>query len=172
MSVAGEKEQDTLAFLLLIPDERPAILFNKWLGPLWRNWPVLAIAYLGVLLGGGAGLFSPGTALYLVLLPWPFLLMLSATALFLSVLCRRVLFANIVLIALLATLLLLHFAAQAWLGDVMLFYLTLLFDTSLAEFKQIPTRLASQVAVCEQGVFLLAAALCGWLAMRRFRSVV
>src|SRR5439155_6135033 len=46
MSVAGEQEQATLVFLLMIPDERPQILFHKWLGPLWRNWPILAIAYL------------------------------------------------------------------------------------------------------------------------------
>jgi ABC-type transport system involved in multi-copper enzyme maturation permease subunit len=170
LTVAGEKEQDTLAFLLLIPDERPAILFNKWLGPLWRNWPVLAIAYLGVLLGAAGGLFSLRTTLILALFPWPLLLMLSAVALFLSVLCRRVLFANIVLIGLLASLLLLHSAAQAWLGDVVLFYVTLLFDTSLAELKQIPTQLAAQVALCEQAAFVAAAGLCGWLALRRFRT--
>jgi ABC-type Na+ efflux pump permease subunit len=171
MSVAGEKEQDTLAFLLLIPDERPTILFNKWLGPLWRNWSVLAIAYLGVLMGLGGGLFSLRTTLCLLLLPWPFLLMLAALALCLSVVCRRVLFANIVVIAFLATLLLLHFAAEAWLGDVALFYLTFLFDTSLAEFKQIPTQLATRIALCEQGMFVLTAVLLGGLALRRFRTV-
>ena len=55
--------------------ERPAILVNKWLGPLWRNWPVLAIAYLGVLFGLTSGVYLPHTALLLVLMPWPPLLM-------------------------------------------------------------------------------------------------
>ncbi len=171
MSVAGEKEQDTLVFLLLIPDERPAILFNKWLGPLWRNWPVLAISYLGVLLGLAGGLYSLRTALAMVLLPWPLLLMLSALALWLSVACRRVLYANIILIGCLGALLVAHVAAWAWLGNVVLFYVTLLFETTLAEFTQISWAQALWFALGEQALFLLVAAACAGLALRRFRSV-
>ena len=170
MSVAGEKEQDTLVFLLLIPDERPAILFNKWLGPFWRNWPVLAIGYLGVLLGLACGVYSPRTALTMVLFPWPLLLLLSTLSLWLSVLCRRVLFANIVLIASLAVLLIVHVAAAAWLGNVVLLYVTVLFETSLAEFARIPREQALLLALGEQVTFLLLAGACAALAFRRFRT--
>ena len=78
---------------------------------MWRNWPILAIGYLGVLLGLGCGLYSVGTALFMCLFPWPFLLMLSFLALCLSVLCRRVLFANIALVGFLLVLFIGHIVA-------------------------------------------------------------
>ena len=53
MCVAGERERHTLDFLLLLPAERRDVLFYKWLGPIWKNWPILAIAYLGLLLAAG-----------------------------------------------------------------------------------------------------------------------
>jgi ABC-type transport system involved in multi-copper enzyme maturation permease subunit len=169
MSVAGEKEGDTLDFLLIIPEERPRILYYKWLGPLWRNWPVLAIGYLGILLGWGLGVYSWTTAVTLALLPCPLLLMLSTLALWLSVLCRRVLHANIILIVFLAVLLIAHVAAWAWLGNAVLFYVMLLFETSLEEFTHIPRAQAIYLALGEQTLFLMVAAACTWQALRRFR---
>jgi ABC-type transport system involved in multi-copper enzyme maturation permease subunit len=171
MTVAGEKEQDTLVFLLLIPEERPRILFYKWLGPFWRNWPVLAISYLGVLLGLGFGLYSLWTALLLVLFPWPFLLMLSALALCLSVLCRRVLYANIVLVAFIAALVIAHVAAAGWSSDLAIFYVTQLFEANFREFSEAAYDRAQLLAVAEQTGFLFLAAACGALALRRFRAV-
>ncbi len=171
MSVAGEKEQVTLDFLLLIPDERRAILLYKWLGPFWRNWPVLAIAYLGVLLGLGCGLYSARAALMMLLLPWPLLLMLSAVALGLSVTCRRVLFANLMLMAGVAVLVVAHVAASAWMGNVLVHYLALLFETTFAEFTRVPWEQAFVLALGEQVVFLLIAATGAAVAYRRFRRL-
>jgi ABC-type transport system involved in multi-copper enzyme maturation permease subunit len=171
MSVAGEKEQDTLDFLLIIPDERPAILYHKWLGPFWRNWPVLAVAYLGVLLGCGCGVFSLRTVIALLLLPWPSLLLLSTLALWLSVRCRRVLVANLILIGCLAALLVAHVAAWSWLGDVVRFYFILVFEANLHDFAAASRDVAFWLALGQQAAFLLVAAACGALALRSFRTV-
>src|SRR5207249_2004351 len=94
-TVVREREMNTLDFLLLLPVDRFEILYCKWLGAVWRPWPCLVPAYSGVLLGMVCGLFAPYTAVLLVLLPWPLLLMLSFLGLFLSVWCRRVLSANL-----------------------------------------------------------------------------
>jgi ABC-type transport system involved in multi-copper enzyme maturation permease subunit len=77
MSVAGEREHGTLQTLLMVPNDRTQILFSKWIGPLWRNWPILGIAYLGVILGLACGLYGFWAALLLIALPIPPLLMLS-----------------------------------------------------------------------------------------------
>lgn len=169
LSVAGEQEQATLVFLLLIPDERPTILFNKWLGPLWRNWPILAIAYLGVLFGAVAGLYSPVTALILAVFPWPPLLMLSFLGLLLSAVCRRVLVANILMVAFLGLLLIAHVAAFGWIGDLLPFYVALLFETPLGEFSKITWLQGYLLAAGEQLLFLLIAIACCLLAFRSFQ---
>jgi ABC-type transport system involved in multi-copper enzyme maturation permease subunit len=170
LSVAGEREQDTLVFLQLIPESTRAILFFKWLGPLWRNWPILAIGYLGVLLGMGCGLYSVRTALFMCLLPWPFLLMLSFLALCLSVLCRRVLFANIGLVGFLLVLFIGHIVAAGHIGVVFPFYLALLFETHLRDLTNFPWMFALVMACCQQCAFLALASLCGCLAFWRFQK--
>lgn len=126
MTVAGEREQATLTFLLSIPDERREILFAKWLGPWWRNWPILAICYLGVLLGLGSGICDWQGTLFLIVAPWPMLLMLGGLALWLSVLCRRVLYANIAVVAFLGILVLAHVAVGKPIVAIGAYYLYLL----------------------------------------------
>jgi ABC-type transport system involved in multi-copper enzyme maturation permease subunit len=169
LSVAGEQEQATLVFLLLIPDDRPKILFNKWLGPRWRNWPILAIGYLGVLFGYVCGLFSTKTFLILTLAPWPALLMLSFLALLLSVVCRRVLFANMGMVTFLGLLLVAHVAAFGWIGDLAPFYVSMLFETPLGEFTRITFEQGVLMAVGQQALFLFVATACALVAFRRFQ---
>lgn len=168
MSVAGEREHDTLVFLLLIPDERRRILFAKWIGPLWRNWPILAIALLGPLLGLACGLYPVTTALALLLLPVPLALMLSGVALLLSVLCRRVLFANFGLIGFIAALVLVHVAGARYLGPLLSYYVALAFDVSANTFVQTDYGPVRLLALYEQSAFLAVAALCLTIAFWRF----
>jgi ABC-type transport system involved in multi-copper enzyme maturation permease subunit len=168
MSVAGEREQDTLVFLLLIPEDRRRILFTKWLGPLWRNWPVLAIAYLGALIGLAGGVYRPPTALALLLFPWPMLLMLTLVALWLSVLCRRVLFANMAVVGLLVGLIVAHIAAAPYLMPGLAFDLALLTGKPLSTFTDVSWSYACCVGLGEQAIFLSLALVAGILAWRRF----
>jgi ABC-type transport system involved in multi-copper enzyme maturation permease subunit len=169
MSVAGEREQDTLVFLLLTPAERSGILFTKWLGPFWRNWPVLALVNLGVLLGLACGLYGPLTALYLVLLPWPVLLMVGTLGLFLSVICRRVLLANIALVGFLGLILLAHIIAREQTVLILSFHADVISEGSLWEVTQdLDWDEAMLFALGELAVFLLTAACFGVLAFRLF----
>ncbi|MCI0378538.1 MAG: ABC transporter permease subunit [Gemmataceae bacterium] len=170
LSVAGEREQDTLVFLLLIPESRTAILWHKWLGPLWRNWPLLAVAYLGVLFGLACGIYSAGTALILFAFPWPWLFLISLVALLLSVLCRRVLIANLCLIGFLVLLLLGHVAGQRFIGIVFPFYASILFETNLLSLlRDVSWSETMWKALAHQGAFLLVAGVCGLLAFWRFQ---
>ena len=171
LSVAGEREQDTLVFLRLIPESARSILLFKWLGPLWRNWPILAVGYLGVLMGLGCGLYSLGTALLMILLPWPFLLMLSFLALLLSVCCRRVLFANVCLVGFLLLLILGHIVGAGTIGLVFPYYTALLFETRLSgEYRDFPWKQAFAWACVQQSAFLTLAGGCGCLAFWRFQK--
>jgi ABC-type transport system involved in multi-copper enzyme maturation permease subunit len=160
MSVAGEREQGTLTFLLTISDERRTILFAKWLGPWWRNWPILAICYLGVLLGFGSGLYDWKGTLFLLAAPWPFLLMLGGLALWLSVVCRRVLFANIALVGFLGILLLTHIAAGKSTLIVLAYYLVLLGAQAELALLGGDTLSALTITLAQQGIFLTLAAAC------------
>jgi ABC-type transport system involved in multi-copper enzyme maturation permease subunit len=169
LCVAGEREQDTLVFLQLIPEERGRILFFKWLGPLWRNWPILAIAYLGVLLGLGCGLYSPRTALVMCVFPWPFLLMLSFLSLCLSVCCRRVLFANMALAGFLLVLVVGHIVAVSHIGILFPYYAAILFEDQLRELQNFPWSRAFALACFQQSAFLTLASGCGLLAFWRFK---
>ncbi len=168
--MAGEREQDTLVFLQLIPESARAILFFKWLGPLWRNWPILAIGYLGVFLRLACGLFSLRTGLILLLLPWPFLLMLSFLALCLSVVCRRVLFANIALVSFLLLLLIGHIVAFHQIGVIFPYYMAIVFDTRLSDFHEFPWTRAMVLAVGQQTAFLTLGVACASLAFFRFEK--
>jgi ABC-type transport system involved in multi-copper enzyme maturation permease subunit len=171
MSVAGEREQDTLTFLLLIPEERRSILWAKWLGPWWRNWPVLAISVLGVVLGLACGLYGPPTALLLLLLPWPLLLMVGGIALWLSVLCRRVLFANLLLVGILGVLFIAHVAAGQQTRMIFSFFIALVGEVPLENLlEKVPWGYAAALALGEQALFLLVGVVAALLALRRFTN--
>ena len=171
MSIAGEREQNTLEHLLLLPVMRREILFCKWLGPLWKNWPVLAIAYLGALLGLGAGVYSVGTAVLLVMLPLPFLFMCSFLGLWLSVHCRRALYANIVMVAFLLLLLVGHVVGSTYLTGLFPAYGYLLFEVRNNQLADLPVETGLPLVAAEQGVFVLLAAMFGLLAAWRFRRM-
>jgi ABC-type transport system involved in multi-copper enzyme maturation permease subunit len=172
MTVASEREQGTMIFLLMLPVERREIFVAKWLGPWWRNWPILAVCYLGVLLGLGSGLHGLVGALVMALLPWPLLLMLAACAFCLSVVCRRVLYANIAVVSLLGILVIAHIAwgTSAW--HALAFFLAIITSSSLgswgvlAEWQEV-----APVAFGQQAAFLAVAvlALCYayWMFQRK-----
>ncbi len=171
MAVAGERERDTLDFLLLIPDERRSILWNKWIGPLWRNWPILAVSELGAVFGGLCGLYSAATTLFLLLLPLPILLLLSGVALWLSVLARRVLHANIAMVAFLAGMLVAHVVASSYAFAILPHYVALVFETNLSDVVQYNTT-RGMIAILIHQVSLLALGIVAvLLAFRRFSSV-
>ncbi len=159
MTVASEREQGTLVFLLAIPEERSTVLFAKWLGPWWRNWPVLAIAYLGVLLGFGSGLYDWVGFLFLLLVPWPLLLMLGGLALWLSVLVRRVLFANIAILGFVGVLVLAHIAAGKPVVVIGAYYIAILGLSSELALLKDAGRSALLLALGQQAIFLALAAL-------------
>jgi ABC-type transport system involved in multi-copper enzyme maturation permease subunit len=160
MTVAGEREQDTLPFLLMIPDSRATILLAKWVGPWWRNWPILAIAYLGVLLGLASGLYNVPGALFLLLIPWPSLLMLGGLALWLSVTCRRVLFANITVIAFLGILAIVHIAVGKPIVVIFAYYLAILGAPAELALLGDTAWSGLDLALLQQALFLLVATVC------------
>ena len=168
ISVAGERERNTLEFLLLLPVERREIIFSKWLGPLWKNWPLLAVSYLGVLLGVGTLVFSPSTALTLLLIPWPALLMCSCLGMLLSVWCRRTLFANIVMAGFLVMIFVVHLLGDRYLLGLMPAYAWLLLETTQDELAAVPAAQGVPLVLAEQGVFLFAAVVFGCLAYYSF----
>ncbi|MBI3821117.1 MAG: ABC transporter permease subunit [Planctomycetes bacterium] len=160
MSVAAEREQGTLTFLLMIPDGRAIILFAKWLGPWWRNWPILAICYLGVLLGFGSSLYDWKGLLFLVLLPWPFLLMMGGLALWLSVLCRRVLYANMAMLGFLGILLLAHLAVGRPILVIGAYYLAVLGAPAELSLLGSDQTSAMLTALSQHAIFLAIAVGC------------
>ena len=156
MCVAGEREHDTLTMLLLVPADRPEILFTKWIGPWWRNWPILAIACFGIAIGIACGIYGPLMALTLLLLPWPTLLMLSGLALWLSVLCRRVLFANTAVVGILGMLFVGHLALGRQTGIMLSFWTALIADMPLKDvIGNVTWSEAALLALGEQACFLL-----------------
>ena len=106
--VAREREQNTLDFLLLLPVERNEILLVKWLAPWVRNRFVVFAVLAAPLICGAFGAFPFRTALILVFLPWPGLLFVSTLGLLLSVVCRRVVTANLIGIGVLVLIFALH----------------------------------------------------------------
>jgi ABC-type transport system involved in multi-copper enzyme maturation permease subunit len=158
MTVASEREQGTLVFLLTIPDERRTVLFAKWLGPWWRNWPILAIAYLGVLLGFGSGLYDWIGFLFLLLIPWPMMLTLGSLALWLSVLVRRTLFANIAVIGFVGVLVIAHIAAGRPIVIILAYYIYLLGTASELSMLKEAGQSAALLVLGQQAIFLALAA--------------
>jgi len=169
MSVAGEREHDTLPTLLLVPESRAKILFAKWLGPWWLNWPILAIAYLGVVFGLSSGVNTFWVALAMFVLPLPILLMLSGLALWLSVISRRVLFANTAVVGALGLLVIGHFALTKQSQMIIAFYFAFLSEFPLERVMPDVTWLeVSAWALGELLAFLIVAAVCTWAAFRKF----
>lgn len=171
MSVAGEREQDTLTTLLMIPEDRREILLAKWAGPWWRNWPILALSGLGVLFGLFARLYSIQAALLLFIAPVPFLLMIGGVALWLSVVCRRVLYANIGIVGLFGLLLIAHFAAGVQARGIFSFYVATIGGTPIDEFvKGMTWTEATLLTLGEQTVFLAVGIGSLWAAFRTFTN--
>ncbi len=107
-SVARESEHATLDFLLLLPLERAEILLWKWLGP-WCRARVLLLLLIAIpIVGIASGMYSIRLGLLFLVLPWPLLFLVHCLGVLLSVMARRVMFANFAMIAGLLVLLLLH----------------------------------------------------------------
>ena len=70
-AIARERENNTLDFLLLLPQDRHEILFWKWLAPWMRNRVMIGAMIAMPMLGMLSGMFSLQTGLLLLLLPWP-----------------------------------------------------------------------------------------------------
>lgn len=110
-AISREREMNTLDFLLLLPTERREILFIKWIAP-WIRQRSLIFALLAVpLIGMVTTLFPARTAFAMLLLPWPPLLFVNALGLYLTVVCRRTVTANVVLIAILGAIFAAHLLA-------------------------------------------------------------
>lgn len=167
-TVVREREQNTLDFLLLLPVGRFTILASKWLGAMWRPWPILAIAYSGVVLGVGCGLYGPLTAVLLVLLPWPSLLMLSLFGLILSVCCRRMLTANVFMACTLVALFIGHLVLYSDFDLLLRVYTTLAFELDTDRFVAGEWHRGLSIAVIEQASFLWFAAVFGVAAFYLF----
>jgi ABC-type transport system involved in multi-copper enzyme maturation permease subunit len=159
LTVAGERELGTLTFLLTVPDGRAAVLRAKWLGPWWRNWPILGIAYLGVLLGFGSGLYDWVGFLFLLLAPWPLFLMLGGLALWLSVNVRRVLFANITVLGFIGVLVMAHIAIGKPTITLLAYYLSILGASAELNLLQEEATTAMLLMAGQQTIFLALAAL-------------
>jgi ABC-type transport system involved in multi-copper enzyme maturation permease subunit len=157
-SVAREREMNTLDFLLLVPVERAEVLFCKWLGALWRPWPWLALAYSGVLLGLVCGLYRPHTAVLLVVLPWPLLLMLSFLGLLLSVWCHRVLSANLGMASVLVAIFIGHLLFYEEFGLLLQVYAATAFDLDPRRMADRDWSRGLELALLEQASFM-------WLAV-------
>src|SRR5205085_1407168 len=107
--------------------------------------------------------------LMLLLAPLPFLLMLGGVALWLSVMCRRVLYANIAVVGLFGLLLLAHIAAGEQAKSVLSFYVATLGDTPIDELvRGLMWTEAMALALGELAMFLLVGVLCVVSAFRTF----
>jgi ABC-type transport system involved in multi-copper enzyme maturation permease subunit len=107
-SVAKERELNTLDFLLLLPVERSEIFFWKWIGPWFRNRALLAGVLVVPMIGLASGMFSTRLGLWLLIVPWPSLLLIHGLGMVSSVVCGRVATASYTLILLLMLILLAH----------------------------------------------------------------
>ncbi len=171
-SVARERELLTLDFLLQVPDDRLDILGWKWAGPLLRNWPFLALAWITLIFGFVAGLFGPVHFALLFLLPLPWILCLSALALYLSTRCTRTLNANLTMAVALAVMLVGHLFILGEPGTMIQGMIYLFLPEEMGHrFADNLLVLYGAFAI-ESAVLLLLAGLFGWLAVRRFEQGV
>jgi ABC-type transport system involved in multi-copper enzyme maturation permease subunit len=169
MSVAGEREHGTLPTLLLVPESRRRILFAKWIGPWWRNWPILAIAYLGVVLGLACGIYGFWVALFLLAAPLPILWMLSGLALWLSTISRRVLFANTAIVGILGVLAIAHAALGHQTQMIASFYIAVVGEMAITSVMKDATWFDVSVwALGELALFLVVGGIGVLAAFRKF----
>lgn len=176
--VARERQRGTLDLLLQLPSGRRGILRAKWVGVLWRDWPLLLFVIANVVLGLLAGTYLPGQALWLLIAPWPVLLFLTSVAFYLSVRMQTVLRAHMTLGVLLLPFL--YYFADGLIDPVRLparwaHSLALRSLTPGSGTAPIPTRAewltGYLVGATVCGVYLLGALLLAWRARRRFEDV-
>ncbi|MSQ95007.1 MAG: hypothetical protein EXR98_10695 [Gemmataceae bacterium] len=98
VTVARERQQQTLEPLLLLPIERSEILFAKLAGVLWHGWPWLLLLAGDIVLGTLIGAYHPLSAVLLSLTPWPMILFVATFGLLLSVVLQTVLRATLVMV--------------------------------------------------------------------------
>jgi hypothetical protein len=91
VTVASERQNQTLVPLLLLPIERGDILVAKLVGVLLHGWPWLALIGADVVLGVMIGAYHPFSAILLCLTPWPVIVFVATLGLLLSVAMRTVL---------------------------------------------------------------------------------
>jgi hypothetical protein len=168
-AVARERERGTLDFLLLLPVERSEILWIKWLAP-WIRCRVLIVCTLAIpLVCTLFGVFPVRTGLVLLLLPWPTVLFVSALGLLLSVVCRRVVMANVLLVAILALLALGHLLLGNQMELMLKAFAELLMDDRhLRRLAPEEFSWAVRLLVTHQALFLLGAVGCLAMAFRLF----
>ncbi len=178
--VARERQQNTLDFLLILPMDRSQILFWKWLCP-WIRWRVALMVMTGLAcVGIITGIFPIRAGLILLVLPWPGLLLLSALSLFLSVVCRRVATANILLIVIVLLTFLVHLVFWRMFSHLLVGYFFLVTETEAVHPELAETRHYSfGLVACHQAACLILTAvflgLAFWLFARRtseFRTQV
>lgn len=96
-AVAREREQQTLDVLLQIPEERRTIFIAKCHGAMRKGWPWLILVGANLLLGVCLGLYPPLLALWMLIAPWPLVLLIAGTGMLLSVSVGTVLRARLTL---------------------------------------------------------------------------
>ena len=108
-AVASERERNTLDFLLLLPVERSEILWIKW-APWIRSRVFIVVTRWRCRWSAfWCGVFPlRAGSVQRVLLPWPTTLFISTLGLLLSVVCRRVVTANVLLVGILLLIFLAH----------------------------------------------------------------
>jgi ABC-type transport system involved in multi-copper enzyme maturation permease subunit len=171
-SVARERELLTLDFLLQVPHDRLEILGWKWVGPLLRNWPFLAVAWITLIFGFLAGFFRPMQFGLLFFLPLPWILCLSALALYLSTRCARTLNANLTMAVALAVMLVGHLFILGDPGYVIQGMMYLFLPEEMGHRFAANQLILYGALALESAGLLLLALLFGFLAKRRFEQGV
>jgi hypothetical protein len=98
--------------------------------------------------------------------------MCSFLGMLLSVMCRRTLYANIIMAGFLLTLAVAHFIGDYYLTGLFPAYGYLLFETMQNPLgaSKVPVTVGIPLVLMEQGVFLATALVCAGLAYFRFHK--
>jgi len=107
-SIAKEREDNTLDFLLLLPIERSDVFVWKWLGPWFRNRAMLLGVIILPIVGLASGMLSTSLGMWLLIAPWPTLLLVHSLGILASTMSNRVATANFALIMMLLLIVLAH----------------------------------------------------------------
>jgi hypothetical protein len=167
-SAAVARERHTLESMLLLPVERRRLLFCKWLAIWDTDWRLLVAILVTPIVALAVGMFSPLSAVLLVLLPLPVLQLVSTLGLFLSVVCRRVAAANVVLVAVLAALVLAHLAIWDQMQFIARGYCNLFLGEHGCPMSRAEHARAVWLILGQQGICILLAAIFAGLAFWRF----